>query len=103
MSAVGKTPNGFKLIRISSHTPKNIQEGIAEIICKDIDILSHPRHRGINCPTVRILNLFFRVLQELKRKAKCSKILNYAIFLERKGKLKTQDERLEVEPVLWAT
>ena len=23
-------------------TPKNIQEGSAKIICKDIDILSHP-------------------------------------------------------------
>ena len=42
MGAVGKTPNGFKFIRISSHTPKNIQEGSAEIICEDIDILSHP-------------------------------------------------------------
>ena len=42
MSAVRKTPNGFKSIRISSHTPKNIQEGSAEIICEDIDILSHP-------------------------------------------------------------
>ena len=27
MVAVGKTQNGFKFIRISSHTPKNIQEG----------------------------------------------------------------------------
>ena len=34
-------PNGFKFIRISSHTPKNIQEGIAEMICEDSDILSH--------------------------------------------------------------
>ena len=42
MVAVGKTPNGLKFIRISSHTPKNILEGIAEIICEDIDILSHP-------------------------------------------------------------
>ena len=42
MRAVGKTPNGFKSIRISSHTPKNIQEGSAEIICEDIDILSNP-------------------------------------------------------------
>ena len=42
MSAVGKTSFGLKFIRISSHTPKNIQEGSAEIICKDIDILSHP-------------------------------------------------------------
>ena len=25
-----------------SQTPENIQEGIAEIICEDIDILSHP-------------------------------------------------------------
>ena len=44
MRAVGKTPNGFKSIRISSHTPKNIQEGSAEIICEDIDILSNPTH-----------------------------------------------------------
>ena len=43
MSAVGKTPIGLKFIRISSHTPKNNLEGIAEIICEDIDILSHPR------------------------------------------------------------
>ena len=42
MSAVGKTPIGLKFIRISSHTPKNIQEVIAEIIFQDIDILSHP-------------------------------------------------------------
>ena len=42
MSAVGKTPIVLKFIRISSHTPKNIQEGIADIICEDIDILSHP-------------------------------------------------------------
>ena len=42
MRAVGKTPNGFKSIRISSHTHKNIQEGSAEIICEDIDILSNP-------------------------------------------------------------
>ena len=43
MSAVGKTPIGLKFNRISSHTPKNIQEGIADIICEDIDILSHPK------------------------------------------------------------
>ena len=46
MGAVGKTPNRFKFIRISSHTPKNIQEGIADIICEDIDILSHPKMAG---------------------------------------------------------
>ena len=39
--AVGKTTNGFKFIRISSHTPKNIQEGSDDIICEDNDILSH--------------------------------------------------------------
>ena len=44
MSAVGKTPIGLKFIRISSHTLKNIQEGIANIICEEIDILSHPKH-----------------------------------------------------------
>ena len=38
----GKTPNRFKFIGITSHTPKNIQEGSAEIICEDINILSHP-------------------------------------------------------------
>ena len=27
---------------LSGSHPKNIQEGSAEIICKDIDILSHP-------------------------------------------------------------
>ena len=43
MRAVGKTPNEFKFIRIPSHNPKNIQEGSAEIICEDIDILSHPK------------------------------------------------------------
>ena len=42
MRAVGKTPNGFNFIRISSYTPKNIQEGSAEIICEDINILSNP-------------------------------------------------------------
>ena len=42
MGAVGYTSNGFKFIRISSCTYKNIQEGSAEIICEDIDILSHP-------------------------------------------------------------
>ena len=42
MGAVGKTPIGFKFIRISSHTPKKIQEGSAEIICEDIDTLSPP-------------------------------------------------------------
>ena len=42
MSAVGKTQIGLRFNRISSHTPKNIQEGSAEIICEDIDILSHP-------------------------------------------------------------
>ena len=42
MVAVGKNPNEFKFIRISSHTPKNIQEGSAEIICEDTDILSNP-------------------------------------------------------------
>ena len=41
MGAVGYTSNGFKFIR-TSQTPKNIQEGSAEIICEDIDILSHP-------------------------------------------------------------
>ena len=30
MSAVGETPNGLEFIRISSHIPKNIQEGIAD-------------------------------------------------------------------------
>ena len=43
MSAVGKTPNGLELIRIPSPSPTNIQEGSAEIICEDIDILSNPR------------------------------------------------------------
>ena len=42
MGAVGKTPNRFEFIGITSHTPKNIQEGSAQIICEDIDILSHP-------------------------------------------------------------
>ena len=42
MSAVGETPNGLEFIRISSHIPKNIQEGIADIIFEDNDILSHP-------------------------------------------------------------
>ena len=42
MSAVGKTSFGLKFIRISSHTPKNIQEMSAENIWEDIDILSHP-------------------------------------------------------------
>ena len=46
MSAVGKTPIGLKFIRISSHTPKNIQEVIAEIIFQDIDILSHPNAKA---------------------------------------------------------
>ena len=50
MGAVGKTPNGFKFIRISSHTPKNIQEGSAEIICEDIDILSHPNETSLKLP-----------------------------------------------------
>ena len=45
MRAVGKTPNEFKFIRIPSHNPKNIQVGSAEIICEDIDILSHPNVR----------------------------------------------------------
>ena len=35
MRDVGKTPNWFKFITISSHTLKNIQQGIAEIIFKD--------------------------------------------------------------------
>ena len=43
MRAVGKSPNGFKFIRMPSQTPKNIQEGSAEIICEDIDILSNPK------------------------------------------------------------
>ena len=50
-----------KFIRISLHTPKNIQEGSAEIICKDIDILSHPKEgreskQGVRCHfTIRAL------------------------------------------------
>ena len=48
MSAVGKTPIGLKFIRISSHTPKNIQEGIADIICEDIDILSHRNNQNMS-------------------------------------------------------
>ena len=47
ISAVGKTPIGLEFIRISSHTSKNIQEGIAEIIFQDIDILSHPSSRWL--------------------------------------------------------
>ena len=43
MSAVGDTPNGLEFIRISSHIPKNIQEGSADIIFENNDILSHPR------------------------------------------------------------
>ena len=42
MSAVGETPNGLEFIRISSHIPKNIQEGSADIIFENNDILSHP-------------------------------------------------------------
>ena len=45
MRTVGKTPNGLKFIRMASQTPKNIQEGSAEISCEDINILSHPRER----------------------------------------------------------
>ena len=52
MRAVGKTPNGFKSIRISSHTPKNIQEGSAEIICEDIDILSNPKILRLSLLTI---------------------------------------------------
>ena len=36
------TKSDRAFIKISSHTPKYIQEGIADIICEDIDILSHP-------------------------------------------------------------
>ena len=42
---LSKNSNGFKFIRISSHTPKIIQDGSAENICKDIDILSNPTHQ----------------------------------------------------------
>ena len=42
MSTVGETPNGLEFIRISSHIPKNIQEGSADIIFENNDILSHP-------------------------------------------------------------
>ena len=45
MSAVGETPNGLEFIRISSHIPKNIQEGSADIIFENNDILSHPKTR----------------------------------------------------------
>ena len=45
MSAVGETPNGLEFIRISSHIPKNIQEGSADIIFENNDILSHPKAR----------------------------------------------------------
>ena len=73
MHAVGKTPNGFKFIMISSHTTKNIQEGSAEIICEDIDILSHPtntntrkqiRTKGtyISISSQMMSNLFLRNL-----------------------------------------
>ena len=47
MSAVGETPNGLEFIRISSHIPKNIQEGIADIIFENNDILSHPNHKFV--------------------------------------------------------
>ena len=47
MGDVGKTSNGFKFIRISSPTPKNIQDGSAEIIFKDIDIW--PTFVGVWC------------------------------------------------------
>ena len=46
MSAVGETPNGLEFIRISSHIPKNIQEGSADIIIENNDILSHRRCKG---------------------------------------------------------
>ena len=36
---IGNTPNRFQFIKISSHTPKNIQERSAEIIYEDIYIL----------------------------------------------------------------
>ena len=42
MSAVGETPNRLEFISISSHIPKNIQEGSADIIFGNNDILSHP-------------------------------------------------------------
>ena len=45
MSAVGETPNGLEFIRISSHIPKNIQEGIADVIFENNDILSHPTEK----------------------------------------------------------
>ena len=56
MGTVGTTPNGFKFIRISSPTPKNIQEGSAEIICEDIEILSHPQLVLLNAPDEKTLN-----------------------------------------------
>ena len=43
MSAVGETSNELEFIRISSHIPKNIQEGSADIIFENNDILSHPK------------------------------------------------------------
>ena len=64
MVAVGKTPNGFKFIRISSHTPKNIQEGSAEIIYEDIDILSHPNNTPDpvhKIPAIMILCIMFLI------------------------------------------
>ena len=42
MSAVEESPNGLEFFRISSHIPKNIQEGITDIIFENNDILSHP-------------------------------------------------------------
>ena len=58
MGAVGKTPNGFKFIRISSHTPKNIQEGSAEIISEGIDILSNPSWTCLGPPQQGLRSIF---------------------------------------------
>ena len=48
MVAVGKLQMGsnFSGSHHIAHSPKNIQEGSAEISCEDIDILSHHRRGG---------------------------------------------------------
>ena len=63
MGTVGYTSNRFKFIRISSHTPKNIQEGNVEIIFEDIDILSHPTTYNIPNITSFIYQSIFMASQ----------------------------------------
>ena len=81
MSAVGETPNGLEFIWISSHISKNIQEGSADIIFENIDILSHPIDEYLVHKSFKKKDFLGKILFMLKKENSRVKIVLVCCYL----------------------